>query len=127
MAEADRKKLEQQTMSLPGGGETLDGGPLLDETTLSDSLKELMSLLVDETTLRTFGWPDREVEEVLGAVIRRCGHEPLDDVGLSYCDRLRENAKLLFTVVIDDTAVKTLLSNQTVDEVILHVLRLAKS
>lgn len=31
-----------------------------------------------------------------------------------------------YQVVIDDSAVKTLLNNQTVDEVILHVLRLAK-
>ena len=48
-------------------------------------------------------------------------------VCLSVTLRLRENAKLLFTVVIDDNAVKTLLNSQTVDEVILHVLRLAKS
>jgi KRAB domain-containing zinc finger protein len=44
-----------------------------------------------------------------------------------YIGRMRENAKLLFTVVIDDEAVKSLLNNQTVDEVILHVLRLAKA
>lgn len=42
-------------------------------------------------------------------------------------DRLRENAKLLFTVVIDDAGVKALLNNQSVDEVIQHVLNLVKS
>ncbi len=58
---------------------------------------------------------------------RRCGHAPATADDLPFPDCLRENAKLLFTVVIDDSAVKTLLNNQTVDEVILHVLKLAKT
>jgi hypothetical protein len=69
------------------------------------------------------------VDRLLEAVIRRCGHQPVgagDD--LPYTDHhLRENAKLLFPVVSDDSAVKTLLNNQIVDEVILHVLHVAKS
>lgn len=61
------------------------------------------------------------------SIFRRCGHAPATADDLPYPDCLRENAKLLFTVVIDDSAVKTLLNNQTVDEVILHVLKLAKT
>lgn len=58
----------------------------------------------------------------------RCGHLPAEQSEqVTYMDRLRENSKLLFTVIIDDATVKTLLNNMTVDEVILHVLRLAKS
>ena len=94
---------------------------------LADSIRELLTLLVDEGTLRTFGWPDEPVDQLLESVIKRCGHQPVSAEDYGYTDRLRENAKLLFTVVIDDSAVKTLLNNQTVDEVILHVLRLAKS
>lgn len=100
---------------------------VLSEQKLCDSIKELLSLLVDENTLKGFGWPDAQVDELLEAVIKRCGHTPVKHEDYSYYDRLRENSKLLFTVVIDDNAVKTLLNNQTVDEVILHVLRLAKS
>ncbi|XP_046397007.1 protein suppressor of hairy wing isoform X2 [Ischnura elegans] len=100
----------------------------LSETALADSVRELLTLLVDDATLRAFGWPDAPVDKLLEAVIRRCGHQPASPEDYSRpSDRLRENAKLLFTVVIDDSAVKTLLNNQTVDEVILHVLRLAKS
>jgi hypothetical protein len=68
------------------------------------------------------------VDRLLEAVIRRCDHQPVgagDD--LPYTDHLRENAKLLFPVVSDDSAVKTLLNNQIIVEVILHVLHLAKS
>lgn len=97
------------------------------ELTLTDSIKELLTLLVDETTLMAFGWPDTPVDRLLDSVIRRCGHKPACEDEYDYIGRLRENAKLLFTVVIDDEAVKSLLNNQTVDEVILHVLRLAKS
>lgn len=99
----------------------------LPKQSLSESIKELLSLLVDEATLRAFGWPDKAIDELLEAVIRRCGHTPVNPADYSFMDRLRENCKLLFTVVIDDNAVKTLLNNHTVDEVILHVLRLAKT
>lgn len=73
-----------------------------------------------------FRWPDAPVDKLLDAVIRRCGQQPASDEDFDYLGRMRENVKLLFTVVIDDAAVKSLLNNQTVDEVILHVLQLAK-
>ncbi|KAG8194545.1 hypothetical protein JTE90_013292 [Oedothorax gibbosus] len=100
---------------------------VLSEKDLTENIRELLYLLIDEPTLVGFGWPDKPVDEVLELVIQRCGHTPVSKDLYSYMDRLRENAKLLFTVVIDDNAVKTLLNNQTVDEVILHVLRLAKT
>ncbi len=111
----------------PGASGYSANNRVLSEQKLCDSIRELLSLLVDETTLKGFGWPDAPVDELLEAVIKRCGHTPVKHENYSYYDRLRENSKLLFTVVIDDNAVKTLLNNQTVDEVILHVLRLAKS
>lgn len=138
LAEAEKKKLQAQLLVAANDnneGET--AGPtrtipipakhVLEDGALADSVRELLTLLVDEATLRAFGWPDAPVDQLLEAVIRRCGHPPAGSDDLPYSDRLRHNAKLLFTVVIDDTAVKTLLNNQTVDEVILHVLRLAKS
>ncbi|XP_042899609.1 uncharacterized protein [Parasteatoda tepidariorum] len=100
---------------------------VLSEKDLTENIRELLYLLIDEPTLIGFGWPDKPVDEVLELVIQRCGHTPVSRDHYVYMDRLRENAKLLFTVVIDDNAVKTLLNNQTVDEVILHVLRLAKT
>lgn len=99
----------------------------LSENELCDSIKELLSLLVDERTLTKFGWPNKPVDELLEAVIERCGHTPVNPDDYTYIDRLKENSKLLFTVVINDSAVKTLLNNQTVDEVIQHVLYFSKS
>lgn len=58
---------------------------------------------------------------------RRCGHSPISSDELSYIECLRENTKVLLTVIIDDEAVKTLLNKQTVDEVILHILQLAST
>ncbi|XP_049789960.1 zinc finger protein 883-like isoform X1 [Schistocerca nitens] len=145
LAETEKKKLQQQLLAAAaaqgpvGSGVGLNGSgsdgssgdpssiPSLSEAALADSVRELLALLVDEATLKAFGWPETQVDQLLEAVIRRCGHQPVTSEELLYTDRLRENAKLLFTVVIDDSAVKTLLNNQTVDEVILHVLRLAKS
>lgn len=60
-------------------------------------------------------------------MIQRCGHEPLtSDSNLPFPDRLRENVKLLFTVVIEDDEVKSLLTTKTVDDVMLHVLNISK-
>lgn len=89
--------------------------------------QELLSLLVDDECLKAFGWPDAPVDKLLDCVIRRCGQTPASDEDFDYLGRMRENVKLLFTVVIDDAAVKSLLNNQTVDEVIAHVLELAKN
>ncbi|XP_063231421.1 gastrula zinc finger protein XlCGF57.1-like [Bacillus rossius redtenbacheri] len=140
LAEAEKKKLQQQQLLAAAGAGPARGvakgeGPgaqageagVLGDEALADSVRELLTLLVDEATLKGFGWPNAPVDRLLEAVIKRCGHQPMGSDDLGYTDRLRENAKLLFTVVIDDSAVKTLLNNQTVDEVILHVLRLAKS
>lgn len=99
----------------------------LSDEKLCDAIKDLLNLLLDEPTLKGFGWPESPIDEVLEAVIKRCGHSPASPEDYSYHDRLRENSKLLFTVVIDDNSVKSLLNNQTVDEVILYVLRVAKS
>lgn len=100
---------------------------LWDELTLTDSVRELLTVLVDEATLRANGWPDTPADKLLDLVIRRSGHCPASEDDFDYIGRLRENARLLFTVVINDSAVKSMLKTQTVDEVILQVLRLAKA
>ena len=68
------------------------------------------------------------LQDVLEAVIRRCGVEPITaDSELPLTERLRGNTKLLFNAVIEDEKVKSLLTTQTIDEVILHVLKISKS
>ena len=64
--------------------------------TLIESLKELMSLLVDAETLEGFGWPERPVDELLEAVIRRCGHSPASHQLFSPADRLRSGHHVSF-------------------------------
>ena len=100
---------------------------VLSDEQLLNSIKELLGLLVEAPTLTKLGWPNAPVHEVLESVIKRCGQKPTSPEDYSFSDRLRENCKLFFTVVIDDTTIKSLLNNQTVDEVIQHVLKLAKS
>ena len=133
LIEAERKKLQLQLLTITNEVRKNDNVFTATttgenkETNLEESVAELLKLLVDEETLRSFGAPETPIDNVLDMVIKRCGHQPVSNPDLSPLDRLRENAKLLFTVVIDDAAVKTLLNNQSVDEVILHVLSLAKS
>lgn len=129
LASAEKKRLQQQLLSAAtdaASRSSLTENIVWNELTLTESIKELLTLLVEEECLRDFGYPDAPVDKVLDSVIKRCGHKPASEEDFDYIGRMRENAKLLFTVVIDDEAVKELLNNQTVDEVILHVLRLAK-
>lgn len=126
------KKLEEERLLDEANSSTIrfvdaaaDATEVLTEEKLVDAIRQLLTLLVDDTTLKGFGWPEAPVDQVLESVIKRCGHAPVNPDDYEYFARLRENSKLLFTVVIDDNSVKTLLNNQTVDEVILHVLRLA--
>lgn len=153
VAESDQKKLQARLLAAAAneltevlgddneGGEDVDGDvegeesgaarptpPVLSETELVESMHELLSLLIDEESLTFYGWPTAPVESVIESVISQCGHTPATEAaGMSYADSLRENAKLLFSVVTDDEAIKQLLNNQTVDQVILHMLRLAKT
>ncbi|CAH1391032.1 unnamed protein product [Nezara viridula] len=127
--EAEKKKLQQQLLQVAAEASLVDGleeKGELDERGLTEAVSELLTLLVDEATLVGLGWPSEGVESLLESVIKRCGHDPAPRSTPSH-ERLRHNVKLLFTVVIDDSAVKALLNNQTIDQVILHVLRLAKS
>lgn len=130
LANAEKKRLQQQLLSAATDAaacqKLLSENVIWNELTLTESIKELLTLLVDDECLTEFGYPDAPVDRVLDCVIKRCGHQPASEEDFDYIGRIRENAKLLFTVVIDDDAVKELLNNQTVDEVILHVLRLAK-
>uniref|UniRef100_A0A8D8S669 Zinc finger protein 271 n=1 Tax=Cacopsylla melanoneura TaxID=428564 RepID=A0A8D8S669_9HEMI len=148
VAQSDKKKLEAQLLAAAaceltsvledeneaeGSDEEDEEGtrgspPVLSESELVESMHELLSLLIDEESLKSYGWPEASVDSVIEAVISQCGHTPATETDeMSYADSLRENAKLLFSVVTDDAAIKQLLNNQTVDQVILHMLRLAKS
>ncbi|XP_077300372.1 suppressor of Hairy wing [Arctopsyche grandis] len=90
------------------------------------NVEELITLLVDKDSLDAFGWPHVTIDKVLEDVIKKCGCEPvLSKMGRE--EKLRENTKLLLTVVIDDASMKKLVDTHTIDEVILHVLQLGKS
>ncbi|EZA55845.1 Protein suppressor of hairy wing [Ooceraea biroi] len=94
---------------------------------LLKSIIDLLKMLIDEETLQLFGWPEAPIQDVLEAVIRRCGHEPVtSEVCTLFTERLRQNVKLLFLAVIGDDKVKSLLTTKTVDHVILHVLEASK-
>lgn len=93
---------------------------------LTEKVRQLLNLLVDDDMLTEFGWPEKSVEDVLSLVIEQCGDYPADYTTCpDYATKIRENTKLLFTTVVDNDSIKELLNNQTIDEVILHVLKTA--
>ncbi|CAG9768583.1 unnamed protein product [Ceutorhynchus assimilis] len=128
MANAEKKRLQSQLLQAIANQsidkEALKETIVWNELTFTDSIKELLELLVDEDCLEEFGHPETPVDRVLDSVIRRCGYIPATQC--DYLTKMRENAKLLFAVVIDDETAKDLLEEHTVDEIILHLLKLAR-
>ncbi|KAL7298269.1 hypothetical protein TKK_0008621 [Trichogramma kaykai] len=95
---------------------------------LMKAITDLLEMLIEKETLELFGWLQSPLQDILEAVIRRCGCEPLTaDNDLPLPERLRGNVKLLFNAVIEDENVKSLMTTQTVDEVIMHVLEISKN
>lgn len=43
---------------------------VLSETELIESMHELLALLIDEESLKSYGWPEAPVESVIQSVIR---------------------------------------------------------
>lgn len=108
----------------PGTVEELPDG--LSTAQLTEHVGKLLALLVDEQTLVDLGWPAATCEHVLSGVIEQCGQRPADTTTCpDYASVMRENAKMLFTSVISNDSIRSLLNNHTVDEVIVHVLKMA--
>uniref|UniRef100_A0A182QZL6 C2H2-type domain-containing protein n=1 Tax=Anopheles farauti TaxID=69004 RepID=A0A182QZL6_9DIPT len=124
-----KRKRAEPKPSPPAAGKRVrvedDSIPIfLSDDMLERKISELLQMLMGDDMLRSFGWPDRPVEEVLGRVIIGCGHQPTkgEEAG-DHTTRMRENTKILFSVTMDDEHIKALLNNHTVDEVIMHVLK----
>ncbi|XP_033339198.1 uncharacterized protein LOC117227791 isoform X1 [Megalopta genalis] len=130
MNEVEKKHLQTQLYNIATlAAEKTKNGESRELSTdeLLTAISDLLKILIDDETLQLFGWPEAPIQDILEAVIRRCGHSPVtSDTNFYFTERLRENVKLLFSVVIEDDPVKSLLTTKTVDDVILHVLQLSK-
>lgn len=74
------------------------------------SVKELLQVLVDETTLNLFGWSENPVHEVLSNVLRRCGKTPYAQESTnSHTEKMIIDSRALIDVVAQDENLKSLL------------------
>ncbi|XP_026494301.1 zinc finger protein 260-like [Vanessa tameamea] len=99
-----------------------EDSPLMSEEELAESLKKLLSQLIDNEMLECFGWPDESVDVVLEKVIENCGARAADRDKWTRVQRLRENAKHLFLYVIEDKNIARMLDTHTIDQIINHIL-----
>lgn len=80
MAEAEKKKLQAQLLAVAvasnteeeneGSADNSEYHTYLPDDVLTESVGQLLTLLVDEATLKSFGWPETAVDELLESVIR---------------------------------------------------------
>lgn len=105
------------------------GAPIfLDDQLLKDRISELLQIVIEEGLLKELGFGVKPIDDVLCSVLEQCSRKPLKK-GFGADDdstRMRENTKQLFSMVLDEDHIKSLLNNYTVDEVITIVLRMAK-
>ncbi|GBP24312.1 Zinc finger protein 26 [Eumeta japonica] len=100
--------------------------PLMSEEELTENLRQLLAQLIDEKTLKYFGWPKESVDEVLEKVIEQCGQRAADRNRWSRVQCLRENTKYLFLHVIEDKTIARMLSTYTIDQVVRHILNVSQ-
>lgn len=95
---------------------------------LMQRISELLQIVIEESLLKELGFGAKPVDEVLCSVLEQCSRRPIKrgDGPDDDSTRMRENTKLLFSMVLDEDHIKSLLNNYTVDEVITIVLRMAK-
>jgi len=114
-------------MEEPSSEDEFTGEVLTEEDLkLKENIAKLIDMLVDPQTLKKYDWPNSSVETVLCKVIENCGHDLAKGgenyAELDYGSRMREYCKLLFTVVIHNDSIKSLLNNFPIDDVIEYVL-----
>lgn len=106
-----------------------DEAPIfLDDELLKKRISELLQIVIEESLLKELGFGVKPIDDVLSSVLEKCSRTPLtkEDGDDDESTRLRENTKQLFSMVLDEDHIKSLLNNYTVDEVITIVLRMAK-
>ncbi|XP_017023768.1 protein suppressor of hairy wing [Drosophila kikkawai] len=123
LAAAIADNLEEE----PSSEDDASGEVLTEEDLrLKENIGKLIDMLVDPPILKKYGWPNAPEETVLCKVIENCGHDLTKGTEnyaeLDYGSRMREYCKLLFTVVIHNDSIKSLLNNFPIDDVIEYVL-----
>ena len=100
----------------------------LDDQLLKERISELLQIVIEQSLLKELGFGKKPIDDVLCSVLEQCSRKPLKKAegGDDDSTRMRENTKQLFSMVLDEDHIKSLLNNYTVDEVITIVLRMAK-
>lgn len=99
----------------------------LDDNILKQRIAELLQIVIEENVLKEQGFGKKSIDEVLCSVLEKCCRPPLKKESISDdSTRIRENTKILFSLVLDEDHITTLLNNYTVDEVITIVIRMSK-
>jgi KRAB domain-containing zinc finger protein len=100
----------------------------LDDSLLKQRIQELLEIVIEESLLKELGYGVKPIDEVLCSVLEQCSRTPIrkSDGVPDDSTRMRENTKQLFSMVLDEDHIKSLLNNYTVDEVITIVLKMAK-
>ncbi|KAI8424981.1 hypothetical protein MSG28_006881 [Choristoneura fumiferana] len=92
-----------------------ENNTLMSEEDLAESLRRLLTQLIDLEKLECFGWPDESIDV--------CGARAADRERWTRVQRLRENTKQLFLYVIEDANIARMLDTHTIDQIIQHILQ----
>lgn len=100
----------------------------LDDELLKQRIGDLLQVVIEKNLLKELGYRKKPIDDVLCSVLEQCSRKPLKKADCPDDDstRMRENTKQLFSMVLDEDHIKSLLNNYTVDEVITIVLRMSK-
>lgn len=99
----------------------------LDDDLLKERIAELLTIVIEDSVLKEQGFGHKPIDVVLSSVLEKCCRQSLTKENIADdSTRIRENTKILFSLVLDEDHIQTLLNNYTVDEVITIVIRMSK-
>ena len=124
-----KSPVKKEVVQITNDDDDDDCAPIfLDDDLLKKRIQELLQIVIEESLLKELGFGKKPIDDVLCSVLEQCSHTPLrkGDGNEDDSTRMRENTKQLFSMVLDEEHIKSLLNNYTVDEVITIVLKMAK-
>lgn len=86
-----------------------DDAPIfLDDQLLMKRISELLQIVIEESLLKELGFGVKNIDDVLCSVLEQCSRRPLkkEDGDEDESTRLRENTKILFSMVLDEDHIK---------------------
>jgi hypothetical protein len=125
-----KRAAKKPRVELPKAEDPKESVLFLPDEIFKKKLEELLVAIVEDDILQKLDFKKRPIEDVLVSVLEECDRTPIKKENASFkgdeMTRMRENAKILFTLCLEPEQLAVLINNHTVDELVHIILGFSK-